>query len=158
MKRNNKDSLNKQLKDLSKQNRLAHKQEVEDIVKDVQTDFLNREYDYNNAKRLNLIDYILIVLISATLVGLSFIIAIFGLKDISKTEYFTTASGAILLFTALIMGFIRNNNSAKFYNDSRRRYQPTFTEEEARNRRISKIILFTSLILLIVSIIFWIVL
>lgn len=147
MKENNKPSL----KSISKERKEAHKQHVADKISEIQSDGIERETDYLSSKKLRWYDYIIIIAVCAILIGVSFIISIFTLNDLIKTEYFTSMFGIIALVIWLIMGFIRNNNTAKFYNDSRRRYQSTFTVEEGRNRRISKIILFIGLVLLVTT-------
>ncbi|ARU91409.1 hypothetical protein SCLARK_00772 [Spiroplasma clarkii] len=147
MKENNKSSFRR----INKERRKAHQQQVDDQVLDIQSGGIEREVDYLSSKKLRWFDYIIIALICAIITGFSFILGIFALKSLERTEFITTAFGAVSVFIWLLIGFIRNNHSAKFYNDSRRRYQSTFTVEEGRNRRIGKMFLLTGVILLIIS-------
>ncbi|WP_338984625.1 hypothetical protein [Spiroplasma endosymbiont of Diplazon laetatorius] len=156
MKDKNKTSNFQKLKDLREQEKQAHKQQVQDKVSEVSRDPIGSQTRYIESKKLRWYDYLIALGISAGVIGISFILGIFAFKDFSKTEWITTASALIALLTWLIIGYIKNRQVAKFYNDTRRRYQTTLSEEEGFLRRISKIALLICLVLTITSIIIWV--
>ncbi|AUM62847.1 hypothetical protein [Spiroplasma monobiae] len=156
MKDKNNISNFKKLKDLREQEKQAHKQKVQDKVSDITKDPLSTQSKFIESKKLRWYDYLIVLSISAFVTGISFILGIFAFKDIEKTEWVTTASALLSLLTWLIIGYIKNRQVAKFYNDTRRRYQTTLSEEEGFLRRISKIALLICLVLTITSIIIFI--
>ncbi|QHX36860.1 hypothetical protein [Spiroplasma sp. BIUS-1] len=156
MKDENKTSNFKKLKDLREQEKQAHKQQVQDKVSEVSKDPLNSQMRFIDSKKLRWYDYLIALFISAIIIGFSFIIGIFAFKDIDKTEWITTAFALLSILSWLIIGYIKNRQVAKFYNDTRRRYQTTLSEEEGFLRRISKIALLICLVLTITSIIIWV--
>ncbi|AOG60663.1 hypothetical protein SHELI_v1c07140 [Spiroplasma helicoides] len=157
MKDKNKDSYKNSLKEHIKDRKQAYKQQREDIVSEVQSGGVQKEVEYIDAKKLRWFDYLIIFGTFLALLGLSFIVSVFIMKDIDRTEYITTAIAGLGILVWLVMGWLRNNKTAKFYNDSRRRYQSTFTTDEGINRRKSKIIISIAGLMLITSIIYWIV-
>ncbi|QGS52150.1 hypothetical protein [Spiroplasma tabanidicola] len=150
--KNNKNKYNV-LKELRKDQRDAHKDFVNNKVDEVLDDYVEKHSEYISSKKLRWYDYIIIVFISILITGLSFIISIYGFKDITRTNYFTAAAGFLGLFIWIVYGFVINRRTAKFYNDSRRRYSSTLSPEEALSRRINKCFFFGSIILLIISLI-----
>ncbi|AGR41456.1 hypothetical protein [Spiroplasma taiwanense] len=143
----------KKLKDLREQEKLAHKQEISDKVKKLNSDPLETRTKFIHSKKLRWYDYLIIFGFSTFIIGLAFILGIFAFQNIEKTEWIITAIAVFGLLVWLILGWYKNKQVAKFYNDVRRRYQSSLSEEEGHLRRISKIILLICLILVITSII-----
>ncbi|ASP28189.1 hypothetical protein SCORR_v1c04150 [Spiroplasma corruscae] len=143
-----------QIKEVRKAIKDEHNQYVNNKIDQMFENPIQRQMNFDKSRKLRLYDYFIIVTLALLMIGLSFIISIFIIKDINMVSWVTSAFTLICLFSAIVTGWLKNNLVAKFFNDKRRRYQTTMTEEEGLFRRIIKIILFTSLILLIISIIF----
>ncbi|AKU79686.1 hypothetical protein [Spiroplasma turonicum] len=141
-------------KDIKRKIKEDHKAYVNNKIDEIFENPVEKHYSFNQSKRLKLYDYIIILISVLISIGISFLISIYGFKDISKTEWFTAAFTFLSLFSAIITGWLKNNYVARFFNDKRRRYQTTLSSEEGFMRRIIKILLLISLILLIISVIF----
>ncbi|ALD66681.1 hypothetical protein [Spiroplasma cantharicola] len=153
MRDKNKTSNFKKLKDLHEQEKFAHKQQIQDKVNEISKDPIGTQTRYMDAKKLKWYDYLIVLILSFALIGLSFILGIFALKSIEKTEWIITAFALISLLAFLITNWIKNRKVANYYNDITRRYQTTLSEDEGFIRRLSKIILLICLVLSITSII-----
>ncbi|AUB31875.1 hypothetical protein [Spiroplasma floricola] len=153
MKDKNKTSNFQKLKDLRENEKQAHSQQVQDKVSEISKDPIGSKTKYMDSKKLRWYDYLIALLISLVLIGFSFIIGIFAFKSLEKSEWMITAFALLSILIWLIIGWIKNRQVAKFYNDARRRYQTTLSEEEGFLRRISKITLLVCLVLTITSII-----
>ncbi|WP_166508471.1 hypothetical protein [Spiroplasma chinense] len=154
----NKDKTNSQLiKDLRKQQKEAHEQQVSDKIDSITRDPLETGRQFADSKKLRWYDYISIVAISAAIIGFSFLIGIFALNAIAKTEWVLALATLTTLLTWLILGWFKNKKVAEFFNDSRRRYQTTLTTWEGHLRRILKIIFGICSILLVTTLTTWLV-
>ncbi|WP_339033760.1 hypothetical protein [Spiroplasma endosymbiont of Cantharis rufa] len=153
MRDKNKTSNFKKLKDLREQEKIAHKQQVKDKINEISKEPIGTQTRYIDSKKLRWYDYLIVLIISFALIGLSFILGIFALKSTEKSEWVVTAFALITLLAFLITNWIKNRKVAKYYNDITRRYQSTLSEEEGFLRRLSKIILLICLVLSITSII-----
>ncbi|AGR42334.1 hypothetical protein [Spiroplasma diminutum] len=153
MRDKNKTSNFKKLKDLREQEKQAHNQQVQDKVSKISEDPIGNQTRYIDSKKLRWYDYLIALAISSCIIGFSFIIGIFVYKSTEKSEWIVTAFALLSLLAFLFTNWIKNKKVAKFYNDTRRRYQTTLSEEEGYLRRISKIILLVCLVLSITSVI-----
>ncbi len=153
MRDKNKTNNFKKLKDLREQEKIAHKQQVQDKISQISIEPIGTQTRYIDSKKLKWYDYLIVLIISSALIGLSFILGIFALKSTEKSEWVITAFALISLLAFLITNWIKNRKVARYYNDITRRYQTTLSEDEGFLRRLSKIFLLICLVLSITSII-----
>ncbi|QBQ07948.1 hypothetical protein SGLAD_v1c07490 [Spiroplasma gladiatoris] len=152
-----KNGVRQQLKDLSKKRKESFNDQVNDAINEIKSGGIEREIEYLDAKKLRWYDYLTLFFAYLIVLGISFLIGIYAFKDIVKTEYICTAISLMGFFIWLIMGYIRNRNTARYFNDARRRYDSTVTPEEGHNRRIAKIIFLFSILMLITCVVMLIV-
>ncbi|AGM24985.1 hypothetical protein [Spiroplasma chrysopicola] len=141
------------LKGLRSTEKKAHAQEVAATIKEVNTNKNEKLQNYQKWKKLQYWHYLIILSLCTIIIGFSFIIGLVFLKDIKKIEWVLVGFGVILLVLWFILGWQKNRQAAQYFNDSRRRYQPTLTEEEATIKKARKIILATAIIVLTTSLI-----
>ncbi len=145
---------NNYIKEKQKKAKLEHNQYVQDKISQVLDNPMEKQLSFRNSKRLRYYDYIIIILACLFAIGISFLISIYLLKNISRTEWVTAAFTVFSIIGGLVTSWLKNNYVANYYNDKRKRYQTTLSDEEGTMRRIAKIFLITGAILLIVSIVF----
>ncbi|WP_425380592.1 hypothetical protein [Spiroplasma endosymbiont of Stenodema calcarata] len=148
-----KKNIFKKLHQLKQEEKETHQKEVAEIVNETYQNHNLKLDTYQNLKRITWFNYLIAILVSAILVGFSFILGIFAFKDIKKTEWIVVSFLAIILLIWLILGWYKNKTAAAYFNDHRRRYQPTLTDEEAKIKKIRSVLLIIAAILLICSLI-----
>ncbi|PPE06720.1 hypothetical protein [Mesoplasma corruscae] len=113
-----------------------------------------KKIKFKIAKKLNYRNYLFIVFVVILWVAIAFIIDKIVTWNTDFSWEFTTTTGSFICFLIwIIIGFIRNRRTVRFYGDQRRRYDSTYTIEEAKNRKKARIIFLIGLILLIAGII-----
>ncbi|AVN64233.1 MULTISPECIES: hypothetical protein [Mesoplasma] len=117
-----------------------------------------KQAKYKSSKKLMWYDYLIVLFIPLVYVLITYFIAKFAMSnDKNYWEYFITLGFAISLIVSIATGWLRNKQTASYYNNKTKRYDSTFSEDEGIRRRINKILWLITLVLLICSIIFWII-
>ncbi|AOX43802.1 hypothetical protein S100390_v1c04590 [Spiroplasma sp. NBRC 100390] len=148
-----KKNIFKQLHELKQEQKKTHQKEVAEIVDDTYQNHTLKLETYQKLKRITWFHCLIAVLISAIIVGFSFLLGVFAFKDIKKTEWIVVSFLVIILLIWFILGWYKNKTAAAYFNDHRRRYQPTLTDDEANIKKIRNILLIIAAILLISSLI-----
>lgn len=143
----------KQLHELKQEQKKIHQKEVTEIVDEKYQNHNLKLETYQKLKRITLLHCLIALLISSVIIGLSFLLGIFAFKDIKKTEWIVVSFLVIIILIWFILGWYKNKTAAAYFNDHRRRYQPTLTDEEANIKKIHNIILIIAAPLLISSLI-----
>ncbi|AKX34072.1 hypothetical protein SLITO_v1c04190 [Spiroplasma litorale] len=150
MNKNNKQDI----KSLKKSIKEDHKNYVDGKIDEMFENPVQKLYSFRSSKKLKFYDYFIVAGLVLVSIGISFLISIYGFKNINKTEWVSAGFTIFTLLAAIVTGWVKNNYVAKFFNDKRRRYQTTLSTEEGFMRRIIKILLLTFLTLLVITIIF----
>ncbi|PPE04747.1 hypothetical protein EELLY_v1c04270 [Entomoplasma ellychniae] len=117
---------------------------------------LQKVTTYKSAKKLRYYDYLIVLVISLSYIGLTFLIDhLINKSTKNYWEYLITSGFIVLSICWVILGLMRSRMSLRYHNNKLQRYQPTFSPQEGLNRRISKIVLLISLVLLMCSIVLW---
>ncbi|PPE06842.1 hypothetical protein [Mesoplasma corruscae] len=103
------------------------------------------EYKYKYNKKLRYYHYLIVVAFVFVYTIVTFLLTYF-LNNTQENlwEYLITSAAFLFLLFAIINGWLRNRKTAKFFNDSRKRYHSTFTEEEGKSKKISKVLFLIS--------------
>lgn len=148
-----KKNIFKELHQLKREEKEIHEKEVKEIVEETYHNQTIKLETYQKLKKITWYHYLIAILTSAFLLGISFLLGIFAFKDIKKTEWIVVSFFVLILLIWLILGWYKNKQAAAYFNDHRRRYQPTLTDEEAIIKKTRKILLIIAGILLISSVI-----
>ncbi|MFU0251960.1 hypothetical protein [Spiroplasma sp. Moj] len=148
-----KKNIFKELHQLKREEKEIHEKEVKEIVEETYHNQTIKLETYQKLKKITWYHYLIAILTSAFLLGISFLLGIFAFKDIKKTEWIVVSFFVLILLIWLILGWYKNKQAAAYFNDHRHRYQPTLTDEEAIIKKTRKILLIIAGILLISSII-----
>ncbi|AXK51490.1 hypothetical protein [Spiroplasma alleghenense] len=133
----------KQLKELKADQKEIHEAEVKDVIKETYQgpDSFEQKTKYRFAKSLRWYEILITVIISGIFLMIAFLVDIYAMPG----KYFASTMTTILivfgLLVWLIMGWIKNRRAAGYYNDARRRYLATMTDEEAWIVKIRKLVL-----------------
>ncbi|AHI54187.1 hypothetical protein SSABA_v1c07850 [Spiroplasma sabaudiense Ar-1343] len=131
------------LKQLRKDQKEIHKKEVTAVIDETynSSDSHDRKSNYKLAKSLNWIEILGTIVCSLVFVAIAFLVDVFALPG----KYFASTMTTILIVLGLIiwlvLGWVKNRQAANYYNDARRRYLPTMTDDEALIVKIRKLIL-----------------
>ncbi|WP_338971845.1 hypothetical protein [Spiroplasma endosymbiont of Panorpa germanica] len=133
----------KQLKELKADQKEIHNKEVDEVIKDTyySEDTLNKKAKYRYNKSLRWYEVLIATVISGILLMIAFLVDVYAMPG----KYFASTMTTILivfgLVVWLVLGWIKNRQAAKHYNDARRRYLPTLSDEEAWIAKIRKLML-----------------
>ncbi|WP_434343768.1 hypothetical protein V2P32_01295 [Mycoplasma sp. 06067-C1-B144P-99-0482-3] len=154
----------KELKEIDKYTKEQHKKQVNQTIESVydSSEFKMNFYEYQQEKKLGWIGWLIVFLIFiigsliSVLVGY-LTLNISHLSNWKGINYFNVLYTAILFFIGFIIGFIKNRQATKFFNDKRRRYQKTLELKEAKLIRLKKIFYLSGFLMLILTIILFLV-
>ncbi|CBW53884.1 Conserved hypothetical protein, predicted transmembrane protein [Mycoplasma mycoides subsp. capri LC str. 95010] len=154
----------KELKDIDKFTKEQHEKQVNKSISQVydSDDFKMNFYDYQQAKKLRWIGWLIVFLIFiiGSLIGVLvgyLTLNVSSLDNWKGINYFNVLYTTILFFIGFIIGVIKNRQATKFFNDRRRRYQKTLELSEAKLIRLKKIFYLSGLLMLILTIILFLV-
>nr|CAK99416.1 hypothetical transmembrane protein [Spiroplasma citri] len=148
-----KKNIFKELHRLKQEEKEIHEKEVKEIVEETYHNQTIKLETYQKLKKITWYHYLIAILTSAILLGISFLLGIFAFKDIKKTEWIVVSFFVLILLIWLILGWYKNKQATAYFNDHCRRYQSTLTDEEAIIKKNRKILLIIAGILLISSLI-----
>ncbi|ATZ16563.1 hypothetical protein JN01_0226 [Entomoplasma freundtii] len=138
----------KDLKALRKNQKLVHNKETAEIL--TETDKIQHQAghksEYKATSRLRWFDWLISAIILLVGIGMSFLVGYLTLKSKQTpnwwgASYFAFAYLFVLILIWWMLGYWKNKAAEKYFNDKRRRYQKTYTLEEAKYRRFRNLIL-----------------
>ncbi|WFQ92078.1 hypothetical protein [Mycoplasma feriruminatoris] len=154
----------KELRDIDNFTKQQHKKQVDKAIQEVyeSDDFKMNFYEYQQAKKLGWIGWLIVfgLFIIGSLIGVLFGYLTLNIERFSKWKginYFNVLYTAILFFIGFIIGFVKNRQATKFFNDRRRRYQKTLELKEAKLIRIKKMFYLSGFLMLVLTIILFVV-
>ncbi|AUF83400.1 hypothetical protein CXP39_01090 [Mesoplasma syrphidae] len=141
-------------KEISEFRKNSIKQQINEKIDRHEAKSDYKHIKFLSAKKLRWYDYLTIVFVSAIYIAIAILINQFAF-DSSKNYIEILFTTGFLIFLALFLlnGFIRNKRTAKYFNNTFKRYDSTLDEQEGLSRRISKIFILISTILFVAMLI-----
>lgn len=139
----------KEVRNLKKNQKQLHLEKTKQIIDENNQN--NRLNNYKKLKKMKLWHWCIVIGTIVFIIGLSFIVGVTSKnKNIWEGISIVSLSFSILfLVIILILGFIKNQNAAKFYNNRQYRYRNTLEDNEAKISLWRKILIFIFIPLLI---------
>lgn len=137
----------KDLKELRSEQKKEHNRQTKILMEEAEGRHQSRSQrsEYQSNLHLRWYDWIIIVTLVAAGIGVSFLVGYLTLNSAKMpnwwgASWFAFAYLFVLILIWWILGYWKNKNAEKYYNDRRRRYQKTFTIEEAKCRRFRRLL------------------
>lgn len=148
------------LKKLRQNQKVLHQQESQKIVDETynSSTYSQTLARYQKIKKLKWKHWLIVLGITIFGMGMSFLVGYLTINSSSApdwqgTGWFALPYTVTLAVGYFILGWIRNKKAMKFFNDRRRRYQKTLEDDEAKIQLIRKILFFSFLPMLILTIV-----
>jgi len=152
-KKPNKLSISETIEEIENAKILAKQEEVNKILE--QTYFSSEGNEqlkyYKKIKAMKWWSYLIALTIAIILTGISLIV-FYTTNNSRVLNYVNIGIILLMLITIVVINYVKNNSAAKYFNDKKRRYQRTLTDEEAKVFLTLKI-LFLGLILFLPTLI-----
>ncbi|ATZ18892.1 hypothetical protein ESOMN_v1c05100 [Williamsoniiplasma somnilux] len=145
------------LKDYRLSQKKTHEIEVAEAINETYTNRSQLSH-YNQIKRIKWSSWLIVLTIVVIGAGLTWLVGYLAINsekapNWQATGWFSLAYTSVIFLIYWVIGFVRNKEAAKFFNDRRRRYQRTIQDWEAKIYLTKKILLLSFIPMLIITIV-----